>query len=132
MVDRKITLSTISVGLAPNVKLMNTLAYAGKGRHHHTKSYDQIPAVVLREARSMDDQLLVDLALTARQVSDDPAIDGIDVTKLPALGGFNRSRARRHAWTPLVISSKNEPLLARMRYGSGQSLAFTSAATGSR
>jgi len=131
MVDRKITLSAISVGLAPNVKLMNTLAYAGKGRHYHTKSYDQIPAVVLREARSMDDQLLVDLALTARQVNDDPAIDGIDVTKLPALGGFNRSRARRHAWTPLVISSKNEPLLARMRYGSGQSLAFTSAATGS-
>ena len=131
MVDRKITLSAISVGLAPNVKLMNTLAYAGKGRHYHTKSYDQIPAVVLREARSLDDQLLVDLALAARQVSDDPAIDGIDVAKLPALGGFNRSRARRHAWTPLVISSKNEPLLARMRYGSGQSLAFTSAATGS-
>jgi hypothetical protein len=47
---------------------------------------------------------------------------------MPKLLGYNRSRARPHAWTPLVISGKNEPLLARMRYGRGQSLAFLSSA----
>ena len=66
--------------------------------------------------------------LEARKLEDDPAIAGIDVPALPKLLGYNRTRARTHAWTPLVISSKNDPLLARMRYGRGQSLAFTSSA----
>lgn len=125
---QKVTLSTIAVGPNPNTKLMNTLAHAGKGRFHHAKSLDEIPSAVLREAQGMEDDLLGRLPQQARKVQDDPALAGVDVDKLPPLLGYNRARARTHAWTPLVISPRNEPLLARMRYGRGQSLAFLSSA----
>jgi len=127
---QRVTLSAIAVGLNPNLKLLNTLAYGGKGRFYRARSLKEVPAAVLQEARSLADQLVVDLPLPARKLEDDPALAGIDVEALPALGGYNRSRARPHAWTPLVISPKQDPLLARMRYGRGQALAFLSAATG--
>ena len=125
---QKVTLSAIAVGPNPNAKLMNTLAHAGKGRFYHAKTLDEIPSAVLREAQGMEDDLLGQIPQQARKVQDDPALVGVDVDKLPPLLGYNRARARTHAWTPLVISPRNEPLLARMRYGRGQSLAFLSSA----
>ncbi|MFB3891544.1 MAG: VWA domain-containing protein [Phycisphaerae bacterium] len=128
----KVTLTAIGVGLGANDKLLNTLAFAGKGRYYHAKSVAEVPAAVLQEAKGLEDQLVVPIALQPRKndPSDDPALAGIDIATMPKLGGYNRSRARTHAWTPLVISSKNEPLLARMRYGRGQSLAFMSTVAG--
>jgi len=125
----RVTLSTIGVGLSPNARLLNTLAYAGKGRYLHAKSVKEIPAVVLQEAKSLEDQLTVEIPLPAKMLEEDPALAGIEVAALPRLLGYNRSRARTHAWTPLVISRKAEPLLARMRYGRGQALAFLSSVT---
>ena len=125
----RISLSTVGVGTSVNAKLLNTLAYAGNGRYHHTQSYREIPAVVLQEAKGPENQLLVEMPLAAKQREEDPALGGIDVAAMPPLLGYNRSRARLHAWTPLVISPKNEPLLARMRYGQGQVAAFLSSAT---
>ncbi len=125
----RISLSTVGVGTSVNAKLLNTLAYAGKGRYHHTQSLREIPAVVLQEAEGPENQLLVEMPLAAKKLEDDPALTGIDVQGLPPLLGYNRSRARLHAWTPLVISPKREPLLARMRYGRGQTAAFLSSAT---
>ena len=125
----RITLSAIAVGRAANKKLLNTLAFAGRGRFHHTESLKQIPAVVLQEAKGLKGQIIMEEPLPAKKVAEDPAIIGIETGQLPRLLGYNRTRARRHAWTPLVISSKNEPLLARMRYGMGQAVAFTSSAT---
>ena len=125
----RMTLSTIGVGLNPDAKLLNTLAYAGKGRYSHAGAYNEIPAVVLQEAKSLENQLAVEVPFPAKQAEDDPALAGIDVSALPPLLGYNRSRARPHAWTPLVISPKGEPLLARMRYGRGQAVAFLSSAT---
>ncbi|KPK48855.1 MAG: hypothetical protein AMK72_05910 [Planctomycetes bacterium SM23_25] len=125
----RITLSAIAVGRGANKKLLNTLAFAGRGRFYHTESLKEIPAVVLQEAKGLKSQIIMEQPLPAKKLEEDPAIIGIEVEELPRLLGYNRTRARRHAWTPLVISSKNEPLLARMRYGMGQAVAFTSSAT---
>jgi hypothetical protein len=125
-----VTVSTIGVGTGANEKLLNTLAYAGKGRYYAAKTLEEIPAVLLQEAKGLGDPLVVSAPLSIRKVQDDPALIGIEVEKLPAMDGYNRSRARTHAWTPLTISRKNEPLLARMRYGRGQSLAWLSSASG--
>ena len=125
----RISLSTVGVGTSVNAKLLNTLAYAGKGRYYHTQSIREIPAVVLQEAKGPENQLIVEMPLPAKKLEEDPALAGIDVEGLPPLLGYNRSRPRQHAWTPLVISPKSEPLLARMRYGRGQSAAFLSSAT---
>ena len=125
----RMTLSAIAVGRSANRKLLNTLAFAGRGRFYHAESLKEVPAVVLQEAKGIKGQIIMEQPLWVRKLEEDPAIIGIDVEKLPRLLGYNRTRARRHAWTPLVISSKNEPLLARMRYGMGQAVAFTSSAT---
>ena len=127
----KVTLTTIGIGLSPNEKLLNTLAYAGKGRYYHAKSLKEVPSVVLQEAKGVDDQLIVTMPLPVKKIDDDMALAGIDAASLGPVYGYNRSRARGHAWTPLVIGRKNDPLLARMRYGRGQSLAFMSAAASS-
>jgi len=124
----KASLSTIGVGSNVNAKLLNTLAYAGKGRYYHAQSVKEIPAVALQEAKGPENQLLVEMPLQARQVDEDLALAGIEVASLPPLGGYNRARSRLHAWTPLVISPKSEPLLARMRYGRGQTAALLSSA----
>jgi uncharacterized membrane protein len=123
-----ITLSTIAVGSNADQKLMNTLAFAGKGRFYHIKDLKEIPNIVLKEARNMQDQLVTVAAMPLTKLADDPALAGLDVSTFPSVLGFNRTRARTHAWTPLAIGPKKEPLLARMRYGRGQSLAFTSSA----
>jgi uncharacterized membrane protein len=125
----RISLSAVGVGTSVNAKLLNTLAYAGKGRYHHTQSVREIPAVVLQEAKGPENQLLVEMPLAAKKLEEDPALAGIDVEGLPPLAGYNRTRARLHAWTPLAISPKREPLLARMHYGRGQAAAFLSTAT---
>jgi hypothetical protein len=124
-----ITLSTIAVGSNANDKLMNTLAFAGKGRYYHSRTIQEIPQAVLQEARSLENQLVVRMPLPVVRLEDDPAISGLDVANWPALPGYNRSRARPHAWTPLAISRKRDPLLARMRYGRGQALAWLSSAS---
>jgi hypothetical protein len=124
-----ITLSTIAVGSNANDKLMNTLAFAGKGRYYHSRTIQEIPQAVLQEARSLENQLVVRMPLPAVKLEDDPAISGLDVAAWPPLPGYNRSRARPHAWTPLAISRKRDPLLARMRYGRGQALAWLSSAS---
>ena len=85
--------------------------------------------MVLQEAKGPENQLVVEMPLAARKTADDPALAEIDVTRIPPLAGYNRTRARQHAWTPLVISPKSEPLLARARYGRGQAVAFSSSAT---
>ena len=127
----KITLTTIGIGLTPNDKLLNTLAYAGKGRYYHAKTVNQIPSLALQEAKGMEEQLIVTMPLPVKKVEDDLAFAGIEADQMPPLYGYNRTRARTHAWTPLTIGRKSDPLLARMRYGRGQSLAFTSAAASS-
>ena len=130
MLERmRVSLSTIGVGSNVNAKLLNTLAYAGKGRHYHATSIKEIPAIALQEAKGPENQLVVEMPLAPRKLADDPAMAGIDVATLPPLGGYNRARARQHAWTPLAIGPKNEPLLARMRYGRGQTAALLSSAT---
>ena len=125
----RISLSTIGVGTNVNAKLLNTLAYAGKGRYYHTTSIKEIPAVALREAKGPENQLTVEMPLPPKKLAEDPALAGVDVAAWPPLAGYNRSRPRLHAWTPLAISPKSEPLLARMRYGRGQTAAFLSSAT---
>ena len=132
ILDRdKVTLSTIGVGRDPEAKLLNTLAYSGKGRYYHAKSISEIPATVLQEARNMQDSLIVEAALTIKKLANDAALEGMDAAAMPPLTGYNRSRARTHAWTPVVVAPRNDPLLARMRYGDGQSLAFLSSSGGS-
>ncbi len=138
MEQAKITISTIGVGSKVNDKLLNTLAFSGKGRFFHAKNPQQIPSLALQEAKDAKrDELLMEKPLKIQkadaQMSDpvDQAVKGIDLAALPPVAGYNRARMRTHAWTPLVIMNKNktEPLLARMRYGQGQSLAFLSSAT---
>ena len=40
--------------------------------------------------------------------------------------GYNRTRAKELAQVNLIISAKDEPLLARWHYGAGRSVAFMS------
>ena len=124
-----VSLSTIGVGTNVNAKLLNTLAYARKGRYYHANSLKEIPAVALQEAKGPENQLTVEMPLVPKKLGDDLSLAGIDVAALPPLAGYNRARPRLFAWTPLVISPKQEPLLARMRYGRGQTAAFLSSAT---
>jgi hypothetical protein len=128
--QQHVTVSTIGVGLGVDEKLLNTLAYAGKGRYYPAKNLQEIPTVMLQEAKGMGDPLVISAPLPIHKLQDDPALTGIEIEKLPPVDGYNRTRARTHAWTPLTVSRKNEPLLARMRYGRGQSLAWLSSASG--
>ena len=80
----------------------------------------------MQDAKNYQDKLIIETPLSAIKREEDPALLGIDISAIPKLYGYNRSGARTHAWTPLTISNKQDPLLAKMRYGSGQAAAFMS------
>ncbi|MEI6845992.1 MAG: vWA domain-containing protein, partial [Candidatus Firestonebacteria bacterium] len=124
----KMTLSTVALGTSANQKLLNTLAYAGNGRFYMSKTVKEIPAIVLEDTKGFEGRLVMETPLAIKKKAEDAALTGLDVTSFPLLGGYTRTGIRSHAWTPLVVTYKDEPLFARMRYGKGQSVAFTSSA----
>ena len=88
-----VSLSTIGVGTNVNAKLLNTLAYAGKGRYYHANRSRKSPRSLSRRPRGRRTSLTVEMPLAPKKLGDDPALAGIDVAALPPLAGYNRARA---------------------------------------
>jgi hypothetical protein len=121
-----ITLSTVGAGGGANPFLAQ-LAKDGGGRFYPAANPASIPDIFLKETQQVAGQQIVEEPFHPILTSTSPILRGIDA--LPQLLGYNGTTAKAAAQTVLV-TARDDPLLAQWQYGLGRSVAWTSDSTG--
>jgi uncharacterized membrane protein len=121
-----ITLSTVGAGGGANPFLAQ-LAKQGGGRFYPAANPASIPDIFLKETQQVAGQQIVEEPFHPILTSTSPILRGIDA--LPQLLGYNGTTAKAAAQTVLV-TPRDDPLLAQWQYGLGRSVAWTSDSTG--
>ncbi|HET7030902.1 MAG TPA: VWA domain-containing protein [Candidatus Limnocylindrales bacterium] len=121
-----ITLSTVGAGGGAN-PFLQTLAKNGGGRFYPAANPASIPDIFLKETQQVAGQQIVEERFNPILTSQSPILRGIDA--LPQLLGYNGTTAKSAAQTVLV-TPRDDPLLAQWQYGLGRSVAWTSDSTG--
>jgi len=122
-----ITLSTVGAGGGAN-PFLEQLATQGGGRYYAAANPASIPDIFLKETQQVSGQQIVEEPFFPIQTSSSPILRGLD-QGLPKLLGYNGTTAKAAAQTVLV-TDRDDPLLAQWQYGLGRSVAWTSDSTG--
>ena len=122
-----ITLSTVGAGGGAN-PFLEQLAKQGGGRFYAAANPASIPDIFLKETQQVSGQQIVEEPFFPIQTSSSPILRGLD-DGLPQLLGYNGTTAKPAAQTVLV-TARDDPLLAQWQYGLGRSVAWTSDSTG--
>jgi uncharacterized membrane protein len=122
-----ITLSTVGAGGGSN-PFLEGLAQAGGGRFYDAANAASIPDIFLKETQQVSGQQIVEEPFFPILTSSSPILRGLD-EGLPRLHGYNGTTAKPAAQTVLV-TARDDPLLAQWQYGLGRSVAWTSDSTG--
>ena len=122
-----ITLSTVGAGggAAP---VLAQLAAQGGGRYYAAANPSSIPDIFLKETQQVAGQQIVEERFHPIQTGSSPILRGLD-SGFPALLGYNGTTIKPAAQTVLV-TARDDPLLAQWQYGLGRSVAWTSDSTG--
>jgi uncharacterized membrane protein len=122
-----ITLSTVGAGGGSNPFLQD-LANQGGGRFYAAANPAAIPDIFLKETEQVAGQQIIEEPFFPIQTGSSPILRGID-QGFPQLLGYNGTTAKSAAQTVLV-TARDDPLLAQWQYGLGRSVAWTSDSTG--
>jgi uncharacterized membrane protein/uncharacterized protein YegL len=122
-----ITLSTVGAGGGAN-PFLEQLAKQGGGRFYPATNPASIPDIFLKETQQVSGQQIVEEPFFPILTSSSPVLRGID-NGFPKLLGYNGTTAKPAAQTVLV-TARDDPLLAQWQYGLGRSIAWTSDSTG--
>jgi len=122
-----ITLSTVGAGGGSNPFLEN-LARQGGGRFYDAANPSSIPDIFLKETQQVSGQQIVEEPFFPILTGSSPILRGLE-DGLPRLLGYNGTTAKPAAQTVLV-TARDDPLLAQWQYGLGRAVAWTSDTTG--
>lgn len=122
-----ITLSTVGAGGGSN-PFLEQLARNGGGRFYDAANPSSIPDIFLKETQQVSGQQIVEEPFFPILTASSPILRGIE-GGLPRLLGYNGTTAKPAAQTVLV-TARDDPLLAQWQYGLGRSVAWTSDSTG--
>jgi hypothetical protein len=122
-----ITLSTVGAG-GGSAPLLAELAEQGGGRYYDAANPGSIPDIFLKETQQVSGEQIVEETFFPIQTGSSPILRGLE-DGLPSLLGYNGTTAKAAANTVLV-STRDDPVLAHWQYGLGRSVAWTSDATG--
>jgi len=122
-----ITLSTVGAGGGSN-PFLEGLAKAGGGRFYDAANPASIPDIFLKETQQVSGQQIVEETFHPIITSSSPILRGLD-QGFPQLLGYNGTTAKAAAQTVLV-TARDDPLLAQWQFGLGRSVAWTSDSTG--
>ncbi|MEP7379411.1 MAG: VWA domain-containing protein [Chloroflexota bacterium] len=123
-----ITLSTVGAGGGGAGDFLSGLAEQGGGRYYAATDPASIPDIFLKETQQVSGQQIVEEDFFPILTSSSPILRGLE-DGLPQLKGYNGTTAKDAAQTVLV-SSRDDPVLAQWQYGLGRSVAWTSDAQG--
>ena len=122
-----ITLSTVGAGGGAN-PFLEQLATQGGGRYYAAANPASIPDIFLKETQQVSGQQIVEEPFFPILTSSSSIVRGLDAG-FPKLLGYNGTTAKAAAQTVLV-TGRDDPLLAQWQYGLGRSVAWTSDSTG--
>src|SRR3954471_8524892 len=122
-----ITLSTVGAGGGAN-PFLEQLAQKGGGRFYAANNPASIPDIFLKETQQVSGQQIVEEKFFPILTSQSPILRGIE-GGMPSLLGYNGTTAKPAAQTVLV-TARDDPLLAQWQYGLGRAVAWTSDSTG--
>ena len=122
-----ITLSTVGAGGGAN-PFLEQLAQQGGGRFYGAANPASIPDIFLKETQQVSGQQIVEEPFFPIQTSSSPILRGLD-DGLPQLRGYNGTTLKSAA-QGVLVTARDDPLLAQWQYGLGRSVAWTSDATG--
>jgi uncharacterized membrane protein len=122
-----ITLSTVGAGGGSN-PFLEQLARRGGGRFYNAVNPASIPDIFLKETQQVSGEQIIEEAFHPIQTSSSPILRGLD-EGFPQLLGYNGTTPKPAAQTVLV-TARDDPLLAQWQYGLGRSVAWTSDSTG--
>jgi len=122
-----ITLSTVGAGGGSN-PFLSKLATQGGGRFYGAANPASIPDIFLKETQQVAGRQIVEETFHPIVTSSSPILRGLD-EGFPQLLGYNGTTAKPAAQTVLV-TARDDPLLAQWQYGLGRSVAWTSDSTG--
>ena len=123
-----ITLSTVGAGGGGAGDFLGELARKGGGRYYAATNPASIPDIFLKETQQVSGQQIVEEDFFPILTSSSPILRRLE-DGLPQLRGYNGTTAKAAAQTVLV-SSRDDPVLAQWQYGLGRSVAWTSDAQG--
>ncbi|MGH2475759.1 MAG: VWA domain-containing protein, partial [Candidatus Limnocylindrales bacterium] len=121
-----ITLSTVGAGGGSNPFLEGLAKQAG-GRFYDAANPASIPDIFLKETQQVSGEQIIEEPFFPILTSSSPILRGLD-QGLPRLRGYNGTTAKAAAQTVLV-TARDDPLLAQWQYGLGRSVAWTSDST---
>ena len=123
-----ITLSTVGAGGGSQNQFLAGLADKGGGRYYDAANPASIPDIFLKETQQVSGQQIVEETFFPIVTSSSPILRGLD-QGFPQLRGYNGTTSKPAAQTVLV-TARDDPLLAQWQYGLGRSVAWTSDSTG--
>ncbi len=119
-----ITLSTVGAGGGGANDFLSELARRGGGRFYAATNPASIPDIFLKETQQVSGQQIVEEDFFPILTSSSPILRGLE-EGMPQLRGYNGTTSKAAAQTVLV-SSRDDPVLAQWQYGLGRSVAWTS------
>jgi uncharacterized protein YegL len=126
MIAESITVTTVGLGDGADSDLLRMIADTGGGRYHHVPDPNSLPRIFTRETEMVSRQAAVEEWFPVVQTSPADFLRGIAITTAPLLHGYVATQMKAPPAQQILASDKGEPILARMRLGLGQSLAWTS------
>ncbi len=122
-----ITLSTVGAGGGAN-PFLEQLANQGGGRFYAAANPASIPDIFLKETEQVAGQQIIEEPFFPIQTSTSPILRGLD-QGFPELLGYNGTTIKSAA-QQVLVTARDDPLLAQWQYGLGRSVAWTSDSTG--
>ncbi|OHE89702.1 MAG: hypothetical protein A3G75_07270, partial [Verrucomicrobia bacterium RIFCSPLOWO2_12_FULL_64_8] len=124
--DDNITISTVCISPhnQTNVDVMRAIAELGGGNAYHVTNNKNLPRIFIKEASVIRKNLLIEEEFTPAVNQYHEVIDGFP-EGFPPLQGYVVTSVRPEAEL-LLLTHKQDPLLAVWHYGLGKAAAFTS------
>jgi hypothetical protein len=124
MVDAQITVSSVAVGASADQELLRNIANWGKGHEYLVADPKELPQIFVTEAKNAATAPFDEKAI--RPIVKSPAfLNGVDLTRLPALKGFTATVMKDSA-LEMIATPDGDPLLAFWPVGLGRTAVFTS------
>lgn len=120
-----ITLTTVGVG-SNAAPFLEDLALIGGGRYHFTDRPESIPSIFTEETSLATRSYIVEERFFPSLVSRSTILS--QISSVPPLYGYVAATSKTTAQT-ILVSDKDDPLLAAWQYGLGKAVAWTSDAS---
>ncbi|WP_186580617.1 VWA domain-containing protein [Aquibacillus kalidii] len=126
--EEGITLSTVAIGIEADGVLLEEMATLGDGRFYLVQNDSSIPTILSRETA----------LITRTYIEDNPffpkLVNGYEWTDyfsegVPEMNAYIATTPKKRAQV-MLVSEKDDPVLARWQYGLGKTVAWTSDLSG--